>query len=75
VSLKSALIGYPVTAVVHGHAHNGSLEGRTTAGTPVYNVSLPLMRKMYPGQPPFRMLNVPRNVPQSKDPAEEDSHR
>jgi Icc-related predicted phosphoesterase len=26
-----------VTAVVHGHAHRGSYEGRTARGTPVYN--------------------------------------
>ena len=26
--------------VLHGHAHAGSPEGRTTAGTPVYNVAL-----------------------------------
>jgi uncharacterized protein len=26
--------------VFHGHAHAGSPEGKTTAGTPVYNVAL-----------------------------------
>jgi Icc-related predicted phosphoesterase len=31
--LEEPLNRYPVTAVVHGHAHNGSLEGRTTAVT------------------------------------------
>ena len=28
-----------VKAVVHGHAHHGSYEGRTVRGTPVYNVA------------------------------------
>jgi Icc-related predicted phosphoesterase len=28
-----------VAAVVHGHAHHGSYEGRTVRGTPVYNVA------------------------------------
>jgi Icc-related predicted phosphoesterase len=54
--LEEPLNRYPVTAAVHGHAHNGSPEGRTTAGVPVYNVSLPLMRRTLPDRPPFRIL-------------------
>jgi len=30
--------------VVHGHAHHGSLEGRTTAGIPVHNVAISLLQ-------------------------------
>jgi Icc-related predicted phosphoesterase len=30
--------------VVHGHAHHGSPEGKTTAGIPVYNIGLPLLQ-------------------------------
>jgi Icc-related predicted phosphoesterase len=30
--------------VVHGHAHHGTLEGRTTAGIPVYNVAITLLQ-------------------------------
>jgi Icc-related predicted phosphoesterase len=60
--LEEPLNRYPVTAVVHGHAHNGSPEGRTTGGIPVFNVALPLLRKTYPDQPPFRVLPVPRIV-------------
>jgi len=59
--LEEPLNRYPVTAVVHGHAHNGSPEGRTTAGVPVYNVSLPLMRRTFPDRPPFRILEVSAN--------------
>jgi Icc-related predicted phosphoesterase len=56
--LEEPLNRYPVTAVVHGHAHNGSPEGRTAAGVPVYNVSLPLMRRIRPGMPPFLVLEL-----------------
>jgi Icc-related predicted phosphoesterase len=41
--LEEPLTRYPVTAVFHGHAHNGALEGRTAADVPVYNVALPLL--------------------------------
>ena len=30
--------------VVHGHAHNGALEGRTTTGIPVHNVAITLLQ-------------------------------
>jgi Icc-related predicted phosphoesterase len=33
-------------AVFHGHAHHGALEGKTPKGIPVYNVAMPLLRKM-----------------------------
>jgi len=33
------------SAVVHGHAHNGSHEGRTLRGIPVYNVAEHVMRE------------------------------
>lgn len=42
---------FGVDAVFHGHAHNGSPEGKTLSGIPVYNVSLPLMRRVHPKQP------------------------
>lgn len=56
--LEEPLNRYPVTAVFHGHAHNGSHEGRTSTGTPVYNVSLGLLRKTYPDRPAFFMLEL-----------------
>jgi Icc-related predicted phosphoesterase len=56
--LEEPLNRYQVTAVVHGHAHHGSPEGKTTAGVPVYNVSLPLMQQLYPDRPAFRLLNL-----------------
>jgi len=56
--LEEPLARYPVTAVVHGHAHNGCLEGHTASGTPVYNVSMPLLKKCWPEQPPFRVIEI-----------------
>jgi Icc-related predicted phosphoesterase len=55
--LEEPLARYTVTAVVHGHAHNGAPEGRTSNDVPVYNVALPLMRKITPHQP-FRILEI-----------------
>lgn len=46
--LEEPIGRYQVSAVVHGHAHAGSPEGTTTSGVPVYNVSLPLMKKRTP---------------------------
>lgn len=56
--LEEPLTRYPVTAVIHGHAHNGALEGRTSAGTPVYNVAMPLLKKCWPERPPFRVIAI-----------------
>lgn len=49
--LEEPLSRLGVTAVFHGHAHKGALEGRLTSGAPVYNVSLPLLTKTSPDQP------------------------
>jgi Icc-related predicted phosphoesterase len=43
--LEEPINRFLVNAVFHGHAHNGAGEGTTRNGTPVYNVSLPLLRK------------------------------
>jgi Icc-related predicted phosphoesterase len=56
--LEEPLTRYPVTAVIHGHAHNGALEGKTSSGTPVYNVAMPLLKKCWPEQPPFRVIEI-----------------
>ena len=58
--LEEPLIRYPVTAVLHGHAHRGSPEGKTVNGTPVYNVAMPLLKRSYPQQPPFRLIELPK---------------
>lgn len=57
--LEEPLNRFPVSVVVHGHAHRGQLEGRTAAGAPVYNVSMPLLARAFPDAPPFRLIEVP----------------
>ena len=57
--LAEPLARYTVTAVFHGHAHKGAPAGETATGTPVYNVSMPLLKSAFPDRPPFRMLEVP----------------
>ncbi|HEY7152909.1 MAG TPA: metallophosphoesterase [Gemmataceae bacterium] len=56
--LGEPLHRYGVTAVFHGHAHRGAPEGKTSEGIPVYNVSLPLLRRRWPDRPPCRILEV-----------------
>lgn len=55
--LEEPLGRYGVTAVVHGHAHNGMPDGHTSMNIPVYNVAYPLMRKLTP-EHPFRILEI-----------------
>ena len=55
--LEEPLSRYEVTAVFHGHAHHGTAEGKTLNGTPVYNVSLPLLLAADP-ELPLRVLDV-----------------
>jgi uncharacterized protein len=43
--------------VVHGHAHHGAAEGRTTGGIPVYNVSLPILQAQNPPRV-YRLFEV-----------------
>jgi Icc-related predicted phosphoesterase len=59
--LEEPLNRHGVTAVFHGHAHYGSPEARTREGVPVYNVAAPLLRRLYPDQPPFRIVSVTRD--------------
>lgn len=43
--LGEAIDAQGVTVAFHGHAHYGTVEGRTATGVPVYNVALPLLRR------------------------------
>ena len=56
--LAEPLSRYPVDALFHGHAHHGSLEGRTNTGIPIYNVALPLLRIAHPESPNYRILTL-----------------
>ena len=66
---EEPLTRYPVTAVFHGHAHNGTFEGKTTTGIPVFNVAMPLLRKRFPDRPPFHVIevDVAAEVPAGRD--------
>jgi Icc-related predicted phosphoesterase len=57
--LEDPLNRNPVSVVLHGHAHHGSLEGRTQTDIPVFNVSAPLLRQHFPDRPPFRVIELP----------------
>jgi uncharacterized protein len=43
--------------VVHGHAHHGSLNGKTTAGVPVHNVAITLLQSQQPASA-YRVFDV-----------------
>jgi Icc-related predicted phosphoesterase len=57
--LEEPINRYPVSLVLHGHAHRGQLEGATKSGVPVYNVSMPLLARAFPGRPAFRVFEIP----------------
>jgi Icc-related predicted phosphoesterase len=71
--LEEPLIRYPVSAVLHGHAHRGSPEGATVNGTPVYNVAMPLLRRTYSEQRPFRVIEWPESRSNASEPAAHDA--
>lgn len=56
--LEEPFARYPIVAAVHGHAHNGCEEGRTSHGVPVYNVAMALLQKNAPDRPPVRVIEV-----------------
>jgi Icc-related predicted phosphoesterase len=56
--LEEPIGQFPVSFVVHGHAHRGQPEGRTKGGIPVYNVSMQLLARRSPETPPFRVFDV-----------------
>jgi Icc-related predicted phosphoesterase len=57
--LEEPLDRYRVDAVFHGHAHRGSPEGRTKGNIPVFNVAMPLLQRLNPDQPAFKLYEVP----------------
>ena len=56
--LEDPINRYGCNVVFHGHAHRGAPEGKTQKGIPVFNVSLSLMRKNFPEQPPYRLFEI-----------------
>ena len=66
--LEEPLNRYRPSVVFHGHAHRGRLEGTTSAGVPVYNVAMPLLKRTDPERPPFRVVEVPLPTEGAADP-------
>lgn len=46
--LGEAIDAQEVAIAFHGHAHHGTLRGTTPAGRPVFNVALPVLRRIHP---------------------------
>ena len=65
--LAEPLVRRPVAAVFHGHAHRGAAAGALSSGTPVFNVSLPLLQRHRPEQP-FHLLDYRVSVPTAPAP-------
>ncbi|MDB5509880.1 MAG: metallophosphoesterase [Hyphomicrobiales bacterium] len=53
--LAETIDRFQVSAVVHGHAHRGTYEGRTPGGAPVYNVALKIEK---PSGKPYALLTI-----------------
>ena len=56
--LEGPINRYNAAVAFHGHAHNGTPEAKSSTGVPVYNVSLPLLKKTQPDRPWFRVVAV-----------------
>jgi Icc-related predicted phosphoesterase len=61
--LEDPLNHYDVTAAFHGHAHKGAPVGSTSKDVPVYNVSIPVLRRQRPDAPPFLLYDVETRQP------------
>lgn len=53
--LAETIDRFPVNAIVHGHAHHGSFEGRTPKGIPVFNVAKQIPK---PHGRPYHILQI-----------------
>ncbi|MYZ47085.1 metallophosphoesterase family protein [Propylenella binzhouense] len=53
--LAETIERFPVSAIVHGHAHHGTFEGRTASGVPVYNVARMIEK---PGGKPYHLIEI-----------------
>jgi Icc-related predicted phosphoesterase len=53
--LAETIDRFKVSAIVHGHAHRGTYEGRTPGGAPVYNVASQIPK---PNGRPYTVLEI-----------------
>jgi Icc-related predicted phosphoesterase len=65
--LEEPLNRYGVHLALHGHAHHGSPEGKTSTGIPVYNVSVNLLKATFPDRPAVRIFEVPVDAAPAPD--------
>jgi Icc-related predicted phosphoesterase len=65
--LEEPLGRYPISFVVHAHAHRGRPDGATKGGVPVYNVSMPLLSRVFADRQPFRLFEVAAGTPISDE--------
>jgi len=70
--LEEPLNRFRVSMVFHGHAHRGAPEGQTSTGVPVYNVAMPLLRRTFRDDPPFRVVEL--TVEERAQPGEAGPH-
>lgn len=56
--LEDPINHYDASVVFHGHAHKGGAKGKTAHDIPVYNVSIPVLKHVYPDRPAFRLYDV-----------------
>jgi Icc-related predicted phosphoesterase len=47
---------FGASAIFHGHAHHGKPDGRTPKGIPVYNVAMPMLKRLWDQR--FRVFDV-----------------
>jgi Icc-related predicted phosphoesterase len=55
--LSEVIDRHGAALAIHGHAHHGALEGKTTGGVPVYNVAIPLLMARTPPVP-YRLFDI-----------------
>lgn len=56
--LEGPLNRFNVAAAFHGHAHRGSPEAKSSAGVPIYNVSLEVLKRTQPDHPWFKLIKI-----------------
>ncbi len=59
--LEEPINRFSPTVVFHGHAHRGHPDGATANAVPVHNVAMPLLKRQFPEQPPFKLVEIPRS--------------
>jgi Icc-related predicted phosphoesterase len=67
--LEDPINRYGADAVFHGHAHRGAPEGATSRGVPVFNVSVSLLRRVYPDKPPYRIFEIQLDEEEAANPS------